>query len=80
MKTLVGILVLGAALTASLFGQTASLAGTVSDPTGAVIPKAAVTVTNTQTGAKRSDTSDAQGRYTIPQLPPDDSGFGSVYD
>jgi hypothetical protein len=70
MKTLAGILVLGAALTASLFAQTASLAGTVSDPTGAVIPKAVVTVTNTETGAKRSDTSDSQGRYTIPQLPP----------
>jgi outer membrane receptor for ferrienterochelin and colicin len=70
MKKLVGILVLGAALTVSLFAQTASLAGTVSDPTGAVIPKAVVTVTNTQTGAKRSDTSDSQGRYTIPQLPP----------
>jgi len=27
-------------------------------------------VTNTQTGAKRSDTSDSQGRYTIPQLTP----------
>src|SRR5258708_10253493 len=70
MKKLVGILVLGAALTVSLFAQTASLAGTVSDPTGAVIPKAVVTVTNTQTGAKRSDTSDSEGRYTIPQLPP----------
>ncbi len=70
MKKLVGILVLGAALTASLFAQTASLTGSVSDPTGAVIPKAVVTVTNTETGAKRSDTSDSQGRYTIPQLPP----------
>ena len=70
MKKLVGILVLGAALTASLFGQTATISGTVADPTGGVIPKAVVSVTNTQTGAKRSDTSDAQGRYTIPQLPP----------
>ncbi len=70
MKILAGILVLGAALTASLFAQTATISGTVADPTGAVIPKAVVSVTNTQTGAKRSDTSDAQGRYTIPQLPP----------
>jgi hypothetical protein len=46
------------------------VAGTVADPTGAVIPKAVVSVTNTQTGAKRSDTSDSQGRYTIPQLTP----------
>ena len=70
MKTLVGILVLGVSLAVGLFGQTTSVAGTVADPTGAVIPKAVVSVTNTQTGAKRSDTSDSQGRYTIPQLTP----------
>jgi len=70
MKRLVGIPALLGALSARLFGQTASLSGTVADPTGAVIPKAVVTVTSTQTGAKRSDTSDAQGRYTISQLPP----------
>jgi hypothetical protein len=70
MKRIVGILTLCIAFGAGLFGQTASLGGTVSDPTGAVIPKAVVNVTNTQTGAKRSDTSDSQGRYTIPQLPP----------
>src|SRR3954454_10256071 len=70
MKRLGGIPALLGALSAGLFGQTASLSGTVADPTGAVIPKAVVTVTSTQTGAKRSDTSDAQGRYTISQLPP----------
>ena len=68
MKKLVGICALSAFAAAALFAQTASLSGTVSDPTGAVIPKATVTVTNTQTGAKRSDVSDAQGRYTISQL------------
>ncbi|HEY1496084.1 MAG TPA: carboxypeptidase-like regulatory domain-containing protein, partial [Candidatus Solibacter sp.] len=70
MNRLIGICALSAFTVAALFSQTASLSGTVSDPTGAVIPKATVTVTHTQTGAKRSDTSDAQGRYTIPQLPP----------
>ncbi len=70
MKKLIGICALSAFTVAALFSQTASLSGTVSDPTGAVIPKATVTVTHTQTGAKRSDTSDSQGRYTIPQLPP----------
>src|SRR5450759_537090 len=70
MKKLIGICALSVLTVASLFAQTTSLSGTVSDPTGAVIPKATVTVTNTQTGAKRSDTSDSQGRYTIAQLPP----------
>ena len=65
MKNLVGILVLGVGLTAGLFGQTASLAGTVSDPSGAVIPSAVVTVVNTETGLQREDKSDSQGRYTM---------------
>src|SRR5690242_19615649 len=70
MKKLFAISALGMFMVASLFAQTTSLSGTVADPTGAVIPKAVVTVTSVQTGAKRSDTSDAQGRYTIPQLTP----------
>src|SRR5664280_642477 len=70
MKKLIATCAFSVFAVASLFAQTTSLSGTVSDPTGAVIPKATVTVTNTQTGAKRTDTSDAQGRYTIPQLPP----------
>ena len=70
MKTLVGILALGVALAAGLFGQMASLAGTVSDPTGAVIPGAVVTIVNTETGLQREDKSDTQGRYTMEQLPP----------
>ena len=70
MNRLIGICALSAFAAAALFAQTASLSGSVSDPTGAVIPKATVTVTNTQTGAKRSDVSDSQGRYTISQLQP----------
>ncbi len=70
MKKLIGICALSLFSVASMFAQTTSLSGSVSDPTGAVIPKAVVSVTNTQTGAKRSDVSDSQGRYTIPQLPP----------
>ena len=70
MKNLAGILALFGALSVNLFSQTASLSGTVSDPTGAVIPTAVVTVTSKQTGAKRTDTADEKGRYTIPQLPP----------
>ena len=70
MKNLVGILMLGIGLTAGLFGQTASLSGTVSDPSGAVIPSAVVTVVNTETGLQREDKSDSQGRYTMDALPP----------
>ncbi len=57
-------------LAANLFGQLTSLNGTVTDPTGAVVPNAVITLQNLQTGAQRADKSDAQGRYSMPQLAP----------
>ena len=62
--------VLSLVLTTGLLGQTTAISGVVTDPSGAVVPKVLVTVTNTQTGSSRSDSSDMQGRYTISQLPP----------
>lgn len=47
-----------------------SLSGAVTDPSGAVIPGAAITVVNMANGAKRSATSDSAGNYTFPQLSP----------
>jgi len=55
---------------AVLFGQTTSLTGTVMDPSGAVIPGATVSIVNSETGAQRDASADAQGRYTMPQLQP----------
>ena len=59
-------------LTASLlYGQaTASLAGTVIDPSGAVVPSAKVTLVNDDTSGQRSITTAADGRYSFQQLPP----------
>jgi hypothetical protein len=57
-------------LSSGLFGQTSSLSGTVTDPTGAVIPNASITIVNSQTGLQRQASSDAQGRYNMEQLPP----------
>src|SRR5262249_39463266 len=53
------------------FGQTitASLQGRVSDRSGAVVAKASVTATNTETGLSRSTTTDAAGEYNIASLP-----------
>src|SRR5689334_2876626 len=48
---------------------TASLQGQVQDKSGAVLPKATVTATNTQTGFSRSATSDDGGTYKISSLP-----------
>jgi hypothetical protein len=54
-----------------LYGQgLASLSGVVSDPSGAVIPKAELTLVNTANGARRAAVSDSKGSYTFPQLSP----------
>jgi hypothetical protein len=46
-----------------------TIVGTVTDSTGAAIPGATVTVINTGTGAKVSQTSGGQGEFTFAQLP-----------
>lgn len=53
-------------------GQTvnASLSGTVTDASGALVPEVAVTATNTETGVATKTTSDASGHYTLPSLSP----------
>lgn len=49
---------------------TASLSGTVTDATGAVIPGATITLTNEATGATRVATSGPDGAYTFALVPP----------
>jgi len=50
--------------------NTATLAGTVVDPSGAAVKGARVTVTNAATGAMRTAVSDDSGRYNLVGLPP----------
>src|SRR5690242_13183312 len=47
----------------------ASLSGTIMDPSSAVIASATVTVKNTDTGFTRSTITDASGRYEVNALP-----------
>lgn len=47
---------------------TGTVLGTVTDPTGAVISGATVTVRNVGTGITRTATTDAGGRYRLPEL------------
>lgn len=55
----------------TLLAQTsASMSGTVSDPSGASIAEAIVTVTDLGTGAVHSGTTNTAGFYTIPGLAP----------
>jgi hypothetical protein len=49
-------------------GNTGTIAGTVSDPSGAAVPDATVEVRNVGTGLKQSVMSDAQGRFRVPEL------------
>lgn len=57
-------------VTLMLAQATSSLNGAVSDPSGAVVPGAKVTVTNLATGASREVKTDERGHYFIPQLAP----------
>jgi hypothetical protein len=56
----------------SAFGQmtTGTIMGSVTDPSGASIPEARVTVTNTGTGVSRSFVTGPDGRYVVPSLIP----------
>ncbi|HZT39254.1 MAG TPA: TonB-dependent receptor [Bryobacteraceae bacterium] len=66
------IILAAIAVAAALPGhaQTAEITGRITDATGAVVPGAAVTVTNVATGAERLATTSSDGYYTVPLLLP----------
>ncbi|MGH9582412.1 MAG: carboxypeptidase regulatory-like domain-containing protein, partial [Bryobacteraceae bacterium] len=49
--------------------ETASISGNLSDPSGAAVGQAAVTLTNSESGASRKMPSDTSGHYDFGQLP-----------
>ncbi|MBI3207657.1 MAG: carboxypeptidase regulatory-like domain-containing protein [Candidatus Solibacter usitatus] len=65
----VGILLLFTCLAAAQ-GTDAALSGTVADQTGAAVPGATVTVTNTRTGVEIASTANNAGVYLFPSLLP----------
>jgi len=50
------------------FAQEATILGTVTDPSGAAVANAALTITNTDTGVTRSLPSNGDGQYVAPDL------------
>jgi hypothetical protein len=58
------------AATARAQSPAATLAGTVMDEQGAVVPSVEVTVLNLSTAVQRHATTDGEGRFVIPLLPP----------
>ena len=53
---------------AQALAQEATIVGTVTDPSGAAVPNAAITVTNIETGQTRSLTTSGDGQYVAPDL------------
>jgi hypothetical protein len=51
-------------------GASGDIQGTVTDPSGALLPKAAITVTDPQTGLQRTTVTDATGQFRVPNLAP----------
>src|SRR5689334_19469917 len=57
----------------NLYGQgggNVAITGTVSDPSGAVIPGAEVKVTQKNTAVTRTQATNANGQFNLPSLPP----------
>jgi hypothetical protein len=48
----------------------ATLLGTVTDPSGAVVPNAKLTITETQTGVSHASKANESGNWIVPNLPP----------
>jgi hypothetical protein len=68
--------ILALLFTVAAFAQTdrGTVTGTVTDSTGAVVPTAAITATNTETKAVYETTTTATGNYTLEQM------FPAVYE
>jgi Carboxypeptidase regulatory-like domain len=65
-----GLLPAGPAASAQGVGASADLTGTVTDPSGADVPNAKVTVLDTAKGLQRSVVTDEHGFYHLSALPP----------
>jgi hypothetical protein len=53
---------------AHALAQEATIVGTVTDPSGAAVPNATITVTNVETGQVRNLTSSSDGQFVAPDL------------
>src|SRR5579863_6539610 len=67
---LISLFALLCALTAMAQIQNGQFAGTVTDPSGAAVPNAKITMTNAATGLSVTATSNATGAYQVAELPP----------
>src|SRR6267378_595762 len=56
-------------LSSQAFGQNATVVGTITDPSGAAVANATVTITHNETGKVYHLTSNSDGQYVAPDLP-----------
>ncbi len=69
VKYALGVVLVIVSCAASGWAQeNAEIKGTVTDPSGAVVPNATITITNTATGEKRTTASNGAGLYDFPNL------------
>ncbi|PYS08274.1 MAG: TonB-dependent receptor, partial [Acidobacteria bacterium] len=69
LLAVVSAFVIVTCVTAAGQGATAQISGTVKDQSGAVLPGAEITATQTETGTVRMTLSDETGSYVLPNLP-----------
>src|SRR5215467_11052008 len=60
----------GATITAAHAQALGAITGAITDPSGAAVPRAKVTATESETSFARSITSDDTGHFTLPSLRP----------
>ena len=72
LRFLCAFCLLALSCTSLAYSQTlnATLLGTVTDPSGAVVPNAKVTITETNTGVSRIGQTNGSGNYLFPNLAP----------
>jgi hypothetical protein len=70
LVVLFAVCLLGALPVWSQSTSTGTVAGTITDPSGAVVPGAAVTLTDPSTGTTRTAEANATGRYFFADVPP----------
>jgi hypothetical protein len=75
---LLGLFLIGFSVTASAQQQAASLTGSVVDSSGAAVPGATVSISDSARAIRLTTTSNERGEYTFPQLSPGDNYIVSV--
>ena len=70
LMLVVVLLARGPVAAAQGVGSSGDIRGTVTDPAGALVPKATIVAEDTEKGIRRTSVTDENGQYEFPGLPP----------